>query len=157
MKSALDQGASGPFPNFPHYETFNQLELTNPQVMLLANMVSWTIVQNCELFRAALGSNQDEPILGQSLGRVQSSAARYAVAVVACSTIAATLALALAFIRTHPRRAKPRALLTAGSSRSAVSYATFSVQADSAVPEAKHAELRAPAARPDVRRGEGAL
>ena len=51
-RDAISRGDA--FPNFPRYDTFTQLDLTEEQVALLAHLGSWVIEANADLLRAKL-------------------------------------------------------------------------------------------------------
>jgi hypothetical protein len=52
----LQAGTSGAFPNFPNYKTVDEdglgsiTTLTAPQVNLLADLTSWVVLQNAQMF-----------------------------------------------------------------------------------------------------------
>lgn len=46
---------SGPFKNFPHFDDATQSSLSNEQANLLRDLAGWTITENVDIFRAALG------------------------------------------------------------------------------------------------------
>jgi len=47
----------GPYPDFPHYSTSTMISLSEPQVNLLTNMLSWTMLQNEALVSSVLNTS----------------------------------------------------------------------------------------------------